>query len=112
MVDESARPDDMPMLKSISEKEREVEAMIAEAHEKAESKIKEARQRAARIAEGAKSRGLEEKRVKREKTLEAVREEVRRKEQEYEEILKGMAEEAKARIPQAVEGVIGVILPH
>lgn len=112
MTEQAMRPGDITMLKSISEKEKEVETMIDTAHERAEAKIQEARRRATEIVEDARSHALEEKRMMKEKTLQAVREGVRLTEQEYEEILKRMAEKAKARVTQAVERVVEAVLPR
>lgn len=102
----------MTMLRSISEKEKEVESMIAQAHQEAEAKIQDARQRSVQIVEEARSRALEEKRLMKERALETVQEEVRRTEHEYEETLNIMAKKARARVPQAVERVIEAVLPH
>ncbi len=112
MTDQSKESDDMTMLRSISAKERDVEAMIAEAHEEGESRIKEARQRAVRILEDARSRSIDKKRAMREEALKALHEEVRRAEHEYEQVLRSMTDKARARAPQAVERIIEAVLPR
>ena len=77
MTEQAMRRDDITMLKSISEKEKEVEATIDTAHQRAEARVKEARQRATEIVEDARNHALEKKRIMKEKTLEAVREEAK-----------------------------------
>jgi vacuolar-type H+-ATPase subunit H len=112
MADQTRATDDVTMLKSISKKEREVEALIAQAREEGEAKIQDARRRASEMIEEARSRGQEEKRLVGEKALEAVQKEVHQKEQEYEDVLKSMSEKARAQLPRAVEKIIEAILPH